>query len=745
MTTARALHDVSEGRSLRFRGARRYKADVAKDGVGKPGASSATVPAILGAFTMIAGQVASKATRDALFLAAFGADKLPVAMLASSVLSVFGVVAMSKGLAVAGPRRLVPILHGLGGLLFGVEYFLFDTFPRLMAGAIYLHVAVLGSLFVSGFWSLVSEHFDPHTAKRVVSRISAGATMGGLAGGIIAERVSAWLDARTMLLVLTTLGLVTAASVHGMTRGPGRRTDVPPTSILQGMGMLGQARYLRMLAMLVMLTAMTSGLLDYAFKAQASESFGTREELLSFFGLFYTVSGLLTFLLQAGLSRVALERLGIGGTIALLPALVALGGGVATAVSRLWTVVVVRGIESVLANSLYRSGYELLFTPLSAETKRPTKTFIDVGFDRLGGALASGIVLAVLAAVPAVAARLSLGVATAAATLSVLIAVWLHRGYVAELAQSLKSGRVRLEEAEVVDATTRRTLADTTMAIDRNKLLQQIEELRGSQSGAPDKASTSPLPVPEAGLRKGLEALLEGEPHQVRRVLRPPLAPELVGLVLPLLVHDGVGRAARRALRHSVGGCLGQLVDALCNEELDVEIRRKLPEIIATVNDARASLGLFNALSSSSPEVRSRASAALDELLRRSPELRPRRSEVFAAVARGLDAADVSLPQLFAMLAVVLEREPLELSLHALRSDDDQLRGTSFEYLDIVLPEGLRERLFPHLEAFARRRAPSARPSRRTTTELAEELRRSTDEVELDPELLKKINAGSTD
>ncbi len=694
--------------------------------------------AILGAFTMIAGQVGSKATRDALFLAAFGAQKLPVAMLASSVLSVFGVLAMSKGLAMAGPRRLVPILHGFGGLLFGVEYFLVDDYPHLMAGVVYLHVAVLGSLFVSGFWSLVSERFDPHTAKRVISRISAGATMGGLAGGIIAERVSAWLDARTMLLVLAGLGLVTAASVQGMTRGRGRRVEVPPSSILEGMGMLGQARYLRMLALLVMLTAMTSGLLDYAFKAEASDSFGTREELLSFFGLFYTVSGLVTFLLQAGLSRVALERLGIGGTIALLPALVALGGGLATAVSRLWTVVVVRGIESVLANSLYRSGYELLFTPLSPETKRPTKTFIDVGFDRLGGALASGVVLAVLATLPAVAARLSLGVATAGAAVSVLIAVWLHRGYVAELAQSLKSGRVRLEEAEVVDATTRRTLADTTMAIDRNKLLQQIEELRGSQSDAPEKPSTSPLPVPDAELRQSIEALLEGDARRVRRILRPPLAPEVVGLVLPLLVHDGLGRAARRALRQSGSACLGQLVDALCNEDLDDEIRRKLPEIISTVTEARAALGLFNALSSSSPEVRQRASAALEELLRREPHLRPRRTEVYAAVERSMDVADVSVPQLFAMLAVVLDREPLELSLQALRSDDDQLRGTSFEYLDNVIPEKLRDRLFPHLEAYARRRAPAASPSRRSTVELAQELRRSTDRIEIDPALLTK-------
>ena len=46
-------------------------------------------------------------------------------------------------------------------------------------------LATFGAVLISGFWSVVNERFDPHTAKQVVGRIAAGATVGGLLGGVV--------------------------------------------------------------------------------------------------------------------------------------------------------------------------------------------------------------------------------------------------------------------------------------------------------------------------------------------------------------------------------------------------------------------------------------------------------------------------------------------------------------------------------------------------------------------------------
>ena len=52
----------------------------------------------------------------------------------------------------------------------------------------------------------------------------------------------------------------------------------------------------------------------------------------------------------------------------------------------------VRGIESVLRGSLFRSAYELLFVPMDPDEKRRTKTFLDVTCDRAGDAVGAGVV-----------------------------------------------------------------------------------------------------------------------------------------------------------------------------------------------------------------------------------------------------------------------------------------------------------------------------------------------------------------
>jgi hypothetical protein len=710
-------------------------------------ARSAAWSATVAAALMIAAQVGSKATRDALFLDVFSAAELPKAMLASAVLSPFAVLAMAQGLAKLSPVRLVPMLYVVSAAGFGGEYALTATHPQVAVAIIYLHVAVLGALLVSGFWSVVTERFDPHTAKKVIGRITAGATSGGLIGGLVAERVAAWLDARDMLLVLAGMSVLCGGTIWRV--GRGRHDTSADTSVLTGLRYLRDAPYLKLLGLLVVLTALTSGIVDYAFKAEAAAEFSKRESLMTVFAVFYTATGLITFVAQTTLSRRLLMRLGIGGTIALLPGAVMLGSILGAAVTRLWSVIVVRASEEVISNSLYRSGYELLFTPLSAERKRPTKTVVDVGFKRVGDAMGSGLVMAVVFFVPELATWLVLVTAAFASAASLYVALRLHRGYVDELASSLLDGRIELEESEVFDATTRRTLADTTMAINREQLLAQIEELRASQdSGDETGSGTSsvsvrpeprPPPSVDPSLLDAAAALSSGDNHRVRQALRGALEPPLVGFALPLLGDDVYGRAARRALRQAAPRALGTLVDALLDEDQPEAVRRRLPDVIASVPSRRAALGLFEGVACGPRPVRDRCVRALTELMERQPELAPRSEHVYEAAVEELSSLEPSLSRVFALLGLVLDAEPLRISLSGLRSDDPQLRGTSYEYLENVIPEHVRKKLWPQLEAYASGEAPVSRRTgaRRSAEEVAEVLKQSMPKIEIDSALLR--------
>ncbi len=47
----------------------------------------------------------------------------------------------------------------------------------------------VGPLLGSGFWLIATERFDPHTAKKRFGQIAGAGTVGGLIGGLVAERV----------------------------------------------------------------------------------------------------------------------------------------------------------------------------------------------------------------------------------------------------------------------------------------------------------------------------------------------------------------------------------------------------------------------------------------------------------------------------------------------------------------------------------------------------------------------------
>jgi len=396
------------------------------------------------AVALIAQQIASKACRDALFLSHFGAEQLPFMMGGAALLSIVCVLALARAFSRRGPAYVVPRALSLSGAIFLVEWLLLTHHPGLAAVCIYLHVATFGAVAISGFWSVVTERFDPHTAKASISRISSGAVFGGILGGILADRVTATLGLELLLPMMAILSWLGGSLIRAM-GAPVRRSF---ENVAQAHGsnpsMLTREPYLRNLGLMAILVAASTTLLDYAFKAEAAEAFTERSALVSFFALFYTLSGVITFGVQTAFCRRILQHLGIGASLALLPLTVLAGGLLGTAWTRLWTVTLVRGAESVLTHSIYRSAYEPLFAPVSQNMKRPTKALIDVGCSRLGDAIGSAAVLAILFFSPEHGNSISILAATVASTVALIFIRRLNLGYIRLLIRQLRTGSLRL-------------------------------------------------------------------------------------------------------------------------------------------------------------------------------------------------------------------------------------------------------------------------------------------------------------
>lgn len=687
-------------------------------GPAEPGPRGVVRMAALAAGMLIAQQVAGKATRDAFFLSQFDVEALPVASGAAACASMVGVVAFARAMARRSPARVVPTALGVSAALLVLEWALSRVAPRAAAVALYLHMALFGATLVSGFWSLLSERFDPHRAKRAMGTVGTGASLGAVAGGFATWRVAPLVPLPYMILglgLLSALCLVVVARLS-RTDGPAApsRDSADETPDASAWRLVRDVGYLRGLAALVALCAFSEALLDFVFSASAAMRYGRGPALVGFFAAFQAGVGLTGLAVQAGAVRWSLGRLGLAGTLALHSGAVAAAGAGVVALPRFAAVVLLRGAEAVLRNSLFRSAYELLYTPLAPQRKRPTKAIVDVGFDRFGTIAGSGVVLLILAATgDGIPVRILVAVASVASMGMLVLCVRFQRAYVGALVDSLRTGRVRLDEDDVVDASTRRAVE--TAAIPSN-----VPSAR--TFGA---AETALGPSADLVLRRA-EDLRSGDPARIRVALGGDgLPPALVAFAVPLLARDDLFGDLLPPLRKAAGACTGQLVDALLDESLDPVVRRRIPRVLVAAPHRRTVDGLFAALSADRFDVRFRCAQALARLRQRQPGMTVPADAAFAAARRELDAGHAAdrtgplLDYVFALFSLVLEREPLDIALRAIRGRDEVLRGTALEYLENVLPPPVRASLWPRLGV----QRPIA--SGRSALDMREELLRS--------------------
>jgi hypothetical protein len=623
-------------------------------------------------------------------------------MMAASLVSVGVAFGAGRLMGARGPRQSLQALVGVNASLLLLEFLFASSAPGVAPVLLYLHITALGGTLVSGYWSLINERFDPWTARRVVGRLGLGASLGAVTGGLLAWIVAGAISIETMLLVMVAINVVLLVALvrfsgQVLASPPARAAGASPLRTLRAVP------YLRQLSLVVLIGAATEALLDYMLKARAAASFAPGPELMAFFAAFHTGASLLTLAAQTLATRPALEALGLAGTVALRPVAVTVASVAGVIDPRLWSAILCRGGHDVLTNSLFRSGYELLYTPLPEAEKRAAKPVVDVALDKLGAMLGGAGALAAVSLLDA--PERALFVVTASLSLLVLgLTGPLHRGYVAALEGSLRAGRVRLDQEDVVDSTTRLTLAETRFTMGDSGSLHG-EAVAGTNGAA------GPLKAPEASddpILRQIAGLRSGQATLVRRALRQTEShAALVPHVLPLLGRNDLYLDALRALRRMAPRITGQLVDALLDPDTDATVRRRLPRVLKGTATRRAVDGLLLGLESPSFDVRSQCALALATLTARAPELRVPSETVFASARRELEsngalpgsgatsefAAAAALEHVFVLLSLVLEREPLRIASWVLRGEDAALKGTALEYLDNVLPSDLSMRL----------------------------------------------------
>lgn len=371
----------------------------------EPGARTAAVAAAL--FLMTAAFMLAKTGRDALYLQARGVYSLPFAYLGIALLSVPMALVTLGVLRRAGPRRT----RLLGPLALAVALTCYFGLARpgggvLMTGFFVLVPLAFGVLF-SVTWLLLADLLDGAPRgllAQAYGRVGAASILGGLAGASLAKALSAQIAPRALLLS-SALGLLASTSVvaWAQRRFPARRSAgaypavAPPAPF--GAGQVLRQPYALLLLLAGMAGALVGVLVEFQLYLAAAASGRSGQENASFFAGIYMVLNAGALLVQLFLLPALQRRIGLSGSLHVLPATLLFGAASLLASASLSMRSLLRVAEGGLKASIHRVSWEQAFLPLGQAQRAAAKVLIDGAGARVAEGLGALLLWAWLALV----------------------------------------------------------------------------------------------------------------------------------------------------------------------------------------------------------------------------------------------------------------------------------------------------------------------------------------------------------
>ncbi|HEY1252239.1 MAG TPA: Npt1/Npt2 family nucleotide transporter [Thermoanaerobaculia bacterium] len=491
-------------------------------------------------FLVITAYLLGKTARDALFLNAFKASKLPYADMAIAI-SVGFVVAIYVAIGRRALLRdlLVGSLLVFAGLQ-GVFWYLAKFHPQWtwQYPVFYIWVGIFGVLAPAQVWTLANYLLTTREAKRVFGLVGAGGISGWIASGLLADRLAKTkgLGTESLLLAMGILLAACAGLVILLWRereralGPDETPHAEPgsQSLRESLGAIVSNPYLVSISSLIVLASLATCFAGWQFKAIAKAAYPDKNALTAFFGQFNFWAGIVALILQLTVTSRFLRRFGLGPALLVVP-LTVFGGELAVfALGTLTTAIFLKSADAVVRYSLDKSSVELLFLPIPPEVKLQAKSAIDTVIWRLGDGL-SGLALAIFTdRLHWSAQRVSLvNLIFAAAWIASAIAA--RRRYGATLLQSIRQRRLDAERqlAPVIDRSTADILAAQLSSGDPKEILYALDVFGVSQSPASHPGVRDLLGHQDPAVRRRALELLDASGDlwvlpRVEEMLRDP-------------------------------------------------------------------------------------------------------------------------------------------------------------------------------------------------------------------------------
>lgn len=405
-----------------------------------------------------------RTVRDALFLSRAGVQGLPWLYVGTAVVATAATLIYTRTLRGRRPRVVAPLVQAVLAVGFLLISVLLPVGGTVVQVALYLWVEVLTILSVVQFWNITNESFNPRQAKRLYGFIAAGQALGNLACGVIASGAGRWYPVEFLLFVVIAL-VLGAGALYLLPVAPvaaPRGGTVSPRAAPTTEETAGFRRYVLTIIGIITLTYLATAWVDFQFKVIAGRTLD-EAGMVRFFGQFYGAVGVVSFIIQFFLLRHVSSRIGLFGSLMLMPGAFILFGLGLPVWPMLALATALKFSENALRYAIYDPLLQTLFLPLPGSLRARVQSIASGVVKPLAIGMAGLALVPLRPDQPGGLPSEWLGLPIAAASAGV---VWLllrsRRDYVRVLVEranpkheiARRESRVRIDEAVALDRLT---------------------------------------------------------------------------------------------------------------------------------------------------------------------------------------------------------------------------------------------------------------------------------------------------
>jgi AAA family ATP:ADP antiporter len=282
-------------------------------------------------------------------------------------------------------------------LLFAIALHFADAEQTIWIGrAFFIWISIFNLFVVSVFWALIVDTFNSEQGKRLFGFIAAGATIGAITGSSITATFARHVPTPLLLVGAIMLLEVAVFSVRHLSRLSEALNARPHESagspvggnVFAGITHPFKSAYLANVSLFILLFAITATFLYFQQASLVRDNFHDRGAQTAFFAQIDLAVNVITLVVQLFFTGRIVGMLGVGLTLAILPALTLLGFGALAALPAVSTLVVFQVLRRSSDYAIARPTREVLYTVVPREDRYKAKSFIDTvvyrGGDQVG-------------------------------------------------------------------------------------------------------------------------------------------------------------------------------------------------------------------------------------------------------------------------------------------------------------------------------------------------------------------------